>query len=259
MEKTCTFCGKSLERKPSWFNNHGDAYCSRECQSQHYKVRFAGKNNPNYQGAGIKHCIKCGKEFKSYQNNRKYCSLECWYGEKIKKICENCGKEFETYRCYKDRMRCCSVKCRGELQAKKYEEKRIKKTCPICGFNFLVNQSNSFRICCSIRCLGLLRQQRFKGEGNPRWLGGTSAYRGVDWDEVRLKVYKRDDFKCRICGEDNCLLHAHHIIPYRISKNNSLDNLITLCPKHHTHEENEYRRYGRPSLTLRREIEKFKG
>jgi hypothetical protein len=53
-----------------------------------------------------------------------------------------------------------------------------------------------------------------------------------NWDKIRRAVYKRDGYKCAMC---NCggKLHCHHIIPVRISHDNSLSNLVSLCPKCH--------------------------
>lgn len=53
-----------------------------------------------------------------------------------------------------------------------------------------------------------------------------------DWDTIRKKVYQRDGYRCQMCGK-NGVIHAHHIVPLKISKNNSLSNLVSLCPKCH--------------------------
>ena len=57
---------------------------------------------------------------------------------------------------------------------------------------------------------------------------------GSDWPRQRYRALERDNFTCRYegCSETE-KLHVHHIVKYRISKNNNLDNLITLCEKHH--------------------------
>ena len=75
------------------------------------------------------------------------------------------------------------------------------------------------------------------GEKSHFWRGGISFYRGTDWNFIRVKVWQRDNFTCQICGTNNCKPDAHHIVPYRISKNNSLDNLITLCRSCHMRVE----------------------
>lgn len=46
-----------------------------------------------------------------------------------------------------------------------------------------------------------------------------------------LPVYKRADFKCEICKKNNCRLNVHH--KDKNHQNNSLDNLILVCSKHH--------------------------
>lgn len=82
-------------------------------------------------------------------------------------------------------------------------------------------------------------------ENHPRWNGGKIWWRGKEWDETKLKARNRDKFKCQECGmtEDdhikryNSPLHVHHINPYRYSKNNSLENLKTLCVGCHSRIE----------------------
>jgi len=53
-----------------------------------------------------------------------------------------------------------------------------------------------------------------------------------DWDIIRSQVYRRDGYRCVMCGNRG-KLHAHHIIPVRISRNNSLSNLVSVCDKCH--------------------------
>ncbi len=56
---------------------------------------------------------------------------------------------------------------------------------------------------------------------------------GDDWDKIRYLVYLRDRFTCQGCGVKGIRLDIHHKVPFLISKDNSLDNLITLCRKCH--------------------------
>lgn len=69
------------------------------------------------------------------------------------------------------------------------------------------------------------------GPLNPYWKGGRSSFRGSGWNKIREQVWKRDNYRCKICGaEENGEHHiAHHIVPYSQTKDNLLDNLITLC------------------------------
>lgn len=59
------------------------------------------------------------------------------------------------------------------------------------------------------------------------------------WDTIREAVFKRDSSKCVDCGSvEN--LQVHHIVPYFISRDDSLNNLILLCARcHMKHEPNQ--------------------
>lgn len=49
-----------------------------------------------------------------------------------------------------------------------------------------------------------------------------------NWDTIRKRVYQRDGHRCVMCGRKG-KLHAHHIIPVRISHDNSMSNLVSVC------------------------------
>jgi hypothetical protein len=52
------------------------------------------------------------------------------------------------------------------------------------------------------------------------------------WREVREECISRDG-RCIICGS-KIRMSAHHLIPREIKElKYDLDNLVTLCPKHH--------------------------
>jgi hypothetical protein len=72
----------------------------------------------------------------------------------------------------------------------------------------------------------------FTGEKHPMWKGGISKTRGDDWDIMRKKALKRDNYKCQFCGKTRKVV-VHHIVGYNVSEDNSLDNLITLCVSCH--------------------------
>lgn len=78
------------------------------------------------------------------------------------------------------------------------------------------------------------KREMMTGDGNPNWVGGSSRYRGSGWERLRETVYERDNYTCQKCGKTNGKIHAHHIVPYRVSRDNSLTNLITLCVSCHT-------------------------
>jgi hypothetical protein len=66
------------------------------------------------------------------------------------------------------------------------------------------------------------------GSLNPNWKGGKLTERGKGWRGIRVQVRRRDGNKCRICGNTE-RLSVHHIIPWRLTHDNSFSNLITLC------------------------------
>jgi len=81
-----------------------------------------------------------------------------------------------------------------------------------------------------------------KGKNNWNWIDGRSykkcpARYGDDWEAVRYLVYLRDHFTCQECGktmkENGRALDVHHKIPFLVSFDNSLNNLITLCRSCH--------------------------
>lgn len=53
-----------------------------------------------------------------------------------------------------------------------------------------------------------------------------------NWDGIRKKVYQRDGYRCVLCGKKG-KISAHHIVPVKVSKDNSLSNLVSVCDKCH--------------------------
>ena len=87
--------------------------------------------------------------------------------------------------------------------------------------------------------------------GHPRGMKGKKPWNFIDgksndrrftreWRNIAKKCYERDGWKCIKCGNKGSL-NAHHIIPWSISKNDSLDNLITLCISCHKKIEPVFR------------------
>lgn len=66
------------------------------------------------------------------------------------------------------------------------------------------------------------------------WKGGSSFVRGLDWPDQRIKCLVRDGYKCRSCGKKNKRLSVHHKIDWVKTKDNRLNNLITVCQSCHT-------------------------
>jgi len=86
------------------------------------------------------------------------------------------------------------------------------------------------------------------GSKNPNWRGGKKWWRGKDWEDRRKEILERDNYVCTRCGttqEENMSacgmpLSVHHIVPYRLSRDNSSSNLKTLCSVCHTWEDYQF-------------------
>ena len=83
----------------------------------------------------------------------------------------------------------------------------------------------------------LLQRSKKLGKKNPRYVDGKRPSYLILWKKTRSEVLKRDHYTCQNCGNKE-RLEVHHITPYRISKDNSLNNLVTLCKSCHLKAEN---------------------
>jgi hypothetical protein len=126
---------------------------------------------------------------------------------------------------------------------------RVKKSCLVCKKIYFVIPSRSLKTkCCSRKCgyvyhdpKKFITKDSYKkasksnsGINHWNWKGGVTPLiiqknNKNDWKILREKVYERDGRKCRICGASDKRLNAHHINPWRLSKDDSLKNLITVC------------------------------
>lgn len=80
-----------------------------------------------------------------------------------------------------------------------------------------------------------------------RFVGLSKEYRGTDWKLQRRRARKRDNWTCRCCGKTREELKkrpdVHHIIPYRLSLSNDLNNLVCLCPVCHALADAAWRKF----------------
>jgi 5-methylcytosine-specific restriction endonuclease McrA len=86
------------------------------------------------------------------------------------------------------------------------------------------------------------------------------------WMVIKVKIVNRDGYKCRKCGATMRIidgqveipeLSVHHIVPFKKSRNDSLENLVLLCSSCHKKVENQFTRVGVTNY-LRRWIEENK-
>lgn len=129
--------------------------------------------------------------------------------------CANCEAQIRASLGYTY----CSVGCRKE-------HKRAERHCKMCGADFAVYKSalkagtNASGNFCSRPCY-----ERFMCRT------GRTTGRGSQWNRARKDALQRAPF-CALCGTRHGL-EVHHAIPFRLTADNSQDNLFSLCKRHH--------------------------
>lgn len=206
-------------------------------------------------------CDNCGDEFRAYRcklklYKRHFCCIRCkaeWmsmnmkgsnnptYKPEIKNInCKHCNREFRKSLHVTNNGRgiFCSKKCYNAFRKKfnrenpKQSAKKIEHICHYCSGLFKDYQSKKKKFC-SFKCLTkskTAKQFSFKPKEN---------YRSAEWRQSRAVALKIDGYECMSCKAITNL-HAHHIIPFKISGNNSWRNLVILCAScHRKYEGND--------------------
>ena len=140
-----------------------------------------------------KECLKCKKLFKTYAKKRKFCSQVCWYKSSIH--INNLGK-YKNGDFIANRNKEVWFRNKVSDGLKRYFEKNPR------------NKENWYI-------------QRY---GN-NYKVSKCKHSNV-WKTLSVKLRKENN--CLRC-DSNERLEVHHIIPYSISKNNSLKNLVVLC------------------------------
>ena len=213
MTNICNFCYKEFTR---WGHPRAGSvykFCSRKCYHDSMTIFL--------------NCKTCGKEFKRSSNGvLKYCSKECKnngeWGKTIKTI--NIGrKHSESTRILRSKI-AKETKVWKVLFKPEVREKAIANA-------IKTNQSRP----------SPLRGRKAEwatGENNFNWKGGITNQNKLDRERFRatflMDVFKRDQFKCQMCGASQDL-QADHI--KRWSKYPELrfdiDNCRTLCKSCH--------------------------
>jgi len=196
----CEACGKVYSRWPC--AAHNSRFCSRSCQGKRPSQNKTGHLRPCYYCGSSFYASNCYDKNKKRTAERPFCSRTCFVAyNKIEMFCEQCNKQFYVQRHRKDIARFCGYPC----------------------YNQWLSSNNV-------------------GEAHPAWKGGWEPYYGTDWSRQRLACRQRDNHTCRICsvtveqvGSKN--IDVHHVLPFRLSRDNSLGNLVTLCDGcHHSVE-----------------------
>jgi hypothetical protein len=144
------------------------------------------------------------------------------HGQSVTVKCAFCGREFQRPRANaRGRKQFCNQACH-----RMYEQTLwIDRTCLWCGKSFKVRESsirstNATGHYCSRDCY----EKSLHKEKSKYWRDG--------FERIKRKHFRGVQF-CAICGTTKNI-HIHHIIPFRFTQDNGLDNLIPLCRKHHT-------------------------
>ena len=180
-------------------------------------------------------CLRCELKFTSLQRNRKYCTLECYMNTKNRRTiinCATCGKEIIKLS---ESTKFCSQKCY------RINDNQIRN-CIYCDHKFkvaksVINRGNDAGKFCSQECVNNYR----KGDKNPNWRGGfnfDAKKKTRELIKIRPIIRYMYNNTCQKCGAKgtNVILDVHHIVPYRLTKDNSFKNLTLLCHSCHMKE-----------------------
>lgn len=177
------------------------------------------------------------------------------WGQNATTDCDQCGETFDLRQSVleKSEHNFCSLECKGAYQSEQtgedawaWEGGKVEIACEQCGDTREVvpARATSARFC-SQSCMLEWHKATFNGENHHRWRGGYQPYYGPNWREQRRKARERDDCECQVCGMGDeehrerwgQALEVHHITRFGdfddSEQANQLDNLVTLCRKHH--------------------------
>lgn len=129
--------------------------------------------------------------------------------------CLNCGREWQDYISNDKNKKFCSVHCKSAYSRIERECKKCHKVFTICESVLKTNATGNY---CSREC--------YVEKMRTGLVNHKNGFRGIS-----RRMRRRPQF-CAICGTFR-RIHIHHIEPYRYTKNNSKENLIPLCVKHH--------------------------
>jgi len=190
----------------------------------------------------------------------------------IKKFCEFCGKEYSVCPGQAKTSKYCSRQCQNTRQARrkrvnkqlkfhfKRESKckickkptskrrdlcfnchiklidaRIIAICKNCGAEISCYKKRK-RVFCSEKCQFAF----YRGNGNPNYIDGRTPenkrLRASDeYKEWRTKIFQRDNYTCRECGQVGGKLHIDHIFPFSLFPSGRMHpaNGRTMCESCH--------------------------
>lgn len=203
--------------------------CRREVTEQPKKNGICNNDGCKGRFSFFAQCKSCGNWFKSSKGTT-FCVKCRTDGKKKMKSetveCCNCGKTFKRYRSnIKSKQQFCSAECFRQYR----HPEMVQRVCKECGKSFLMyksslEQSNASGNYCSRACY----DKSMRIEGSVSYKGGFERVKRQNFNTVQF---------CALCGTTK-KIHIHHIIPFRLTQDNGLDNLVPLCSSHHKKFEN---------------------
>jgi hypothetical protein len=195
--------------------------CSRGCPRLRAccdcgRQEFVRKDNMSER------CRSCASRLSGRRGN------EVRRAKRLQTDCAQCGTAFPSTarRLARGADRYCSMECWQR-------SRRIERTCKFCHAAFTVlvsalsDKTNASGNFCSRGCYHryLCRTDRVTG-------------RGSRWRAARKEALRRAPF-CVLCGTLQ-RLEVHHVIPFRLTRDNRQTNLVPLCKRHHKVVETIY-------------------
>lgn len=199
-------------------------------------------------------CKYCNTQFEIPENyNRNFCSTPCSnkYHSKLSSIRAKSNKNPWRHKTWNKGIPLTDKqKKKHSIKMKEYYKKqevcitdeqkdKQRKTRSIKMTNYYdrVKKNKNIKKIAGFQNGNKTKSQFKKGKENPNYIDGRKYFNYPEEfnNELKIKILKRDNFKCKWCNtDDNCKgkLSVHHI-DYN-KKNCNPDNLITLCMKHNS-------------------------
>ena len=100
----------------------------------------------------------------------------------------------------------------------------------------LKSKSKGLKVSSSLKNKGFLLKINSKGLLTKTELKKQNNKSKNRWEEIRNQVLIRDDYKCIVCGKSATQVHHIHLRSKRKDLIYEINNLVSLCDKHHDHQ-----------------------
>ena len=164
--------------------------------------------------------------------------------------CAYCGKPIWKYLSQiKSKNLFCNPRCHMLFERPNRIRKGKYFNCQVCGKEFYVRPyraKNTNVIVCSKKCLGIFK----RGSNYEFWQKQSPILKKLrqskEYKHWRYQVFKRDNYKCILCGMKGYII-AHHLLSFALypKKRFDIKNGITVCEKCHNwiHNKKVPRKY----------------